>query len=173
MVIRVWPCSRSGRTSSRGSARLTDTPGFSATTAFFLRCRVAEYRDPGAKQRVHRDCLRRKERCASCSKHVAWPTPVLASSTNNHDVLYKLQRQKLVPVQLRIEHRTKSESILAIADIVAGARTDHLCAAPDEPHALTASTTSTTSNWPEKRRGPGTTNSGHSGADADEASDGR
>lgn len=56
----------------------------------------------------------------------------------DHDVLYKLQRQKIVPASLRIEHRTKSESILAIADIVAGARTDHLCGVTDEPHALIA-----------------------------------
>jgi hypothetical protein len=56
----------------------------------------------------------------------------------DHDVLRKLQRQKQVPAGLRIEHRTKAELILAIADIVAGARTDHLCGVTDQPHALLA-----------------------------------
>lgn len=56
----------------------------------------------------------------------------------DHDVLRKLQHQKQVPRELRIEHRTKDELILAIADFVAGARTDHLCGVTDQPHALLA-----------------------------------
>lgn len=56
----------------------------------------------------------------------------------DHDVLYKLQRQQRVPVSLRIEHRTKDEPILSIADLLAGARTDHLCGVADEPNALIA-----------------------------------
>jgi len=46
---------------------------------------------------------------------------------HDHRTLQRLRDKKLVAGQLRIEHRTKDETLLALADIVAGARTDHLC----------------------------------------------
>ena len=45
----------------------------------------------------------------------------------DHQVLRKLQRQGTVPDSFRIRHDDKTEAILQIADLLAGARSDDLC----------------------------------------------
>ena len=45
----------------------------------------------------------------------------------DHQVLRKLQRQGAVPDSFRIRHDDKTEAILQIADLLAGARSDALC----------------------------------------------
>ncbi len=45
----------------------------------------------------------------------------------DHQVLRKLQRQGAVPDSFRIRHDDKTEAILQIADLLAGARSDGLC----------------------------------------------
>ena len=45
----------------------------------------------------------------------------------DHQVLRKLQRQGAVPNSFRIRHDDKTEAILQIADLLAGARSDGLC----------------------------------------------
>ena len=45
----------------------------------------------------------------------------------DHQVLRKLQRQGAVPNSFRIRHDDKTEAILQIADLLAGARSDALC----------------------------------------------
>ena len=45
----------------------------------------------------------------------------------DHQVLRKLQRQGAVPDSFRIRHDDKTEAILQIADLLAGARSDDLC----------------------------------------------
>lgn len=56
----------------------------------------------------------------------------------DHDVLRRLQRQRRVDPVLRISHDTKEERCLVVADLLAGARTDELCAVSSEPYALVA-----------------------------------
>ncbi len=56
----------------------------------------------------------------------------------DHQVLQKLLSQKRVRSGFRITHANKSEKLLAIADLLAGARTDYLCAVDSEPFALLA-----------------------------------
>ncbi len=46
---------------------------------------------------------------------------------NDHRVVHKLQRQGVVPESFRIRHDDKTEAILQIADLLAGARSDWLC----------------------------------------------
>ena len=45
----------------------------------------------------------------------------------DHQVLRKLQRQGTVPNSFRIRHHDKTEAILQIADLLAGARSDERC----------------------------------------------
>lgn len=45
----------------------------------------------------------------------------------DHQVLQSLRSRHEVPAALSIDHRGKSEPLLAIADLVAGSRTDALC----------------------------------------------
>lgn len=45
----------------------------------------------------------------------------------DHHVLRKLQRQGVVPDSFRIRHADKTEAVLQIADLLAGARSDDLC----------------------------------------------
>jgi hypothetical protein len=54
----------------------------------------------------------------------------------DHQVLQKLLSQQRVPSEFRITHADKSEKLLAIADLLAGARTDYLCAVDTEPFVL-------------------------------------
>lgn len=56
----------------------------------------------------------------------------------DHQVLQKLLSQNRVPRDFRISHADKSEKLLAIADLLAGARTDYLCAVDNEPYGLLA-----------------------------------
>lgn len=56
----------------------------------------------------------------------------------DHEVLQKLLTRKTVPADLRISHTDKSEPLLAIADILAGARSDFLCLADQEAYPLIA-----------------------------------
>lgn len=48
---------------------------------------------------------------------------------DDHDrqVLQRLKTKKQVPRSLSIDHATKAEPLLWLADVLAGARTDHLC----------------------------------------------
>ena len=52
----------------------------------------------------------------------------------DHQVLRKLQRQGAVPDSFRIRHDDKTEAILQIADLLAGARSDELCGANRETY---------------------------------------
>ncbi len=45
----------------------------------------------------------------------------------DQDVVRKLQRQRAIPGGFRISHDDKTEAILQIADLLAGARSDNLC----------------------------------------------
>jgi hypothetical protein len=54
----------------------------------------------------------------------------------DHDVLRKLQRHERVAAGFTITHADKSELLLVVADMVAGARTDWLCAVSRDPYAL-------------------------------------
>ena len=56
----------------------------------------------------------------------------------DHQVLQSLLSEKLVPSGFRITHDDKSERMLALADILAGARTDYLCGVDVEPFATLA-----------------------------------
>lgn len=56
----------------------------------------------------------------------------------DHQVLQKLLTQKMVPADFGISHTDKSEPLLIIADILAGARSDFLCMADQEPYPLIA-----------------------------------
>ena len=51
----------------------------------------------------------------------------LALDRKDHDVMRRLQRQGTVPEGFRIRHDDKTEAILQIADLLAGARSDSLC----------------------------------------------
>lgn len=53
----------------------------------------------------------------------------------DHDVLHRLQQQGTVPDGFRISHDDKTETILRIADLLAGARSDWLCDVNREAHA--------------------------------------
>ena len=53
----------------------------------------------------------------------------------DHDVLHRLQQQGTVPESFRISHDDKTETILQIADLLAGARSDWLCDVNRETHA--------------------------------------
>lgn len=55
---------------------------------------------------------------------------------NDHRVLRKLINKKEVSADFRISHDGKSESLLQIPDIIAGARSDHLCAVDREAYAM-------------------------------------
>lgn len=61
-----------------------------------------------------------------------------ALDEKDHQVLQKLLTSKSVPADLRISHSDKSEQRLAIADIIAGARSDFLCLADMEIFPLIA-----------------------------------
>lgn len=56
----------------------------------------------------------------------------------DNQVLERLLSQKAVPADLRINHVTKSEVVLCIADVLAGARSDFLCGADREAYPLLA-----------------------------------
>jgi len=56
----------------------------------------------------------------------------------DRQVLQKLHAQRTVPSDFRIAHADKTEKLLAIADVVAGARTDFLCRADLEAYPLLA-----------------------------------
>lgn len=45
----------------------------------------------------------------------------------DHDVVRKLQRHHTIPNSFRVTHDDKTEPILQIADLLAGARSDNLC----------------------------------------------
>ncbi len=53
----------------------------------------------------------------------------------DHDVLRRLQQQGTVPGSFRISHDDKTETILHIADLLAGARSDWLCDVNRDTHA--------------------------------------
>lgn len=46
---------------------------------------------------------------------------------NDHQTLQRLKNRGIVAQSLTIRHETKAEPLLSLADILAGARTDHLC----------------------------------------------
>ena len=51
----------------------------------------------------------------------------------DHDVLHRLQRREAISPDFKIDHFDKSEAILQICDLLAGSRTDWLCAKrPDQ-----------------------------------------
>ena len=52
----------------------------------------------------------------------------------DHGVVRKLLRQKAIPGSFRISHSDKTEAILRIADLLAGARSDELCGVNRETH---------------------------------------
>lgn len=54
----------------------------------------------------------------------------------DHQVLRKLQSDREVPDGFRITHADKSELLLALPDIIAGARSDWLCGVDTEPYSL-------------------------------------
>ncbi|WP_420637742.1 hypothetical protein [Candidatus Poriferisocius sp.] len=54
----------------------------------------------------------------------------------DHRVLQRLRNKKEVPYTLSISHETKTEPLLWLADVVAGARSDHLCKVYDEIYPL-------------------------------------
>jgi len=54
----------------------------------------------------------------------------------DHQVLQKLLTRKAVPANLQITHADKTERVLAIADVVAGARSDFLCRTGLEAYPL-------------------------------------
>lgn len=54
----------------------------------------------------------------------------------DHQVLQSLVSEKRVASGFRITHTDKSERVLALADILAGARTDYLCGVDVEPFAI-------------------------------------
>ncbi len=56
----------------------------------------------------------------------------------DHQVLQSLLSEKRVPHGFRITHDDKSERMLVIADVLAGARTDYLCGVDVEPFATLA-----------------------------------
>ena len=56
----------------------------------------------------------------------------------DHQVMRRLQRQRVVPDSFRIRHDDKTETILQIADLVAGARSDWLCGVNREAYARVA-----------------------------------
>lgn len=56
----------------------------------------------------------------------------------DHRLLQKLISKRRVPQTLRINHDDKSESLLWIADVLAGARTDFLCGVDRVPYSLLA-----------------------------------
>jgi hypothetical protein len=51
----------------------------------------------------------------------------LALDQDDHEVLQKLLARKEVPSDFRISHQSKSEPVLQLADVLAGARSDFLC----------------------------------------------
>ena len=53
----------------------------------------------------------------------------------DYQVLHKLQRQSDVPDSFQIRHDDKTEAILQIADLLAGARSDWLCGVNRETYA--------------------------------------
>ena len=56
----------------------------------------------------------------------------------DNQVLQKLMTHQKVPRGFSIRHESKTEPILGLADIVAGARTDHLCAVNEAMYPLVA-----------------------------------
>ncbi len=56
----------------------------------------------------------------------------------DHQVLQKLLTQNTVPAGLRIAHTDKTEQIISLADVLAGARSDFLCRADMEAYPLIA-----------------------------------
>ena len=86
----------------------------------------------------------------------------------DYQVLHKLQRQSVVPNSFRIRHDDKTEAILQIADLLAGARSDDLCGVNRETyyrisHRVRAIRT-VFDKRRQTRRGPGTTIRSQSGA---------
>lgn len=59
----------------------------------------------------------------------------LPLDNKDRDVLHRLQQQGTVPGSFRISHDDKTESILQIPDLLAGARSDWLCDVNREVHA--------------------------------------
>ncbi len=53
----------------------------------------------------------------------------------DHDVVRRLQQQETIPDSFRIHHGDKTEAILQIADLLAGARSDWLCGVNRENYA--------------------------------------
>lgn len=86
----------------------------------------------------------------------------------DHQVLRKLQRQGAVPDSFRIRHDGKTETVLQIADLLAGARSDELCGVDRETYYRIShrvrSISTVFDKRPQTRRGPGTTIRSRSGA---------
>ena len=59
----------------------------------------------------------------------------LSLDNKDYDVLHRLQQQGTVPERFRISHDDKTETVLQIADLLAGARSDWLCEVNREAHA--------------------------------------
>ena len=59
----------------------------------------------------------------------------LSLDDKDYDVLHRLQQQGTVPERFRISHDDKTETVLQIADLLAGARSDWLCEVNREAHA--------------------------------------
>jgi len=56
----------------------------------------------------------------------------------DHQVLQKLHTRHAVPASLAISHADKTEPLLVIADVLAGARSDDLCFADQQAYPLLA-----------------------------------
>lgn len=56
----------------------------------------------------------------------------------DHQVLQKLLTRKQVPEEFRIRHTDKTEPVLKLADLLAGARSDFLCGVNEEVYARIA-----------------------------------
>lgn len=53
----------------------------------------------------------------------------------DHQVLNKLKQQGVVPADFQISHADKTESLLQLSDVLAGARSDSICNSHPEPYA--------------------------------------
>ena len=86
----------------------------------------------------------------------------------DYEVLHKLQRQGGVPDNFQTRHDDKSEPILQVADLLAGARSDELCGVDRETYYRISHRVRSISTVFDKRsqtrRGPGTTIRSRSGA---------
>ena len=59
----------------------------------------------------------------------------LPLDAKDHDVVRRLRRQEAIPDSFRISHEDKTETILQVADLLAGARSDWLCDVNRDAHA--------------------------------------